>query len=542
MVKMQPVAYFSPEYAFDDLPIFAGGLGVLAADFLQEASQEDFPCVGLGLFYHYGFAPADDSSLEKIDVHATGWGIVQQNGQPLVLSLNIDGGEVFYQTWEKTFGSVTMYLMDCDIEQNSESDRMLTAFLYDKDFRTKFKQNALLGIGGVKLLEALDISPSIFHLNEGHSSLATIARMASHKRKKPHATFEELCEAVVAETVASKHTVLSGAGMYINHDLFEEVLGRYLEDEELPQEEVFALAQDPLRKDEFTTTRLKLRMANVKNAVSKSHKEYEAKQHPRSEFKLISITNGINLRRWQSKDIADAKTQDDLWQAHLRCKKALIEFVNDSTGSKLDSEALTFVWARRITSYKRPLEVFKDLDCLERILTNADKPAQLLIAGKPNIEDEVGVEMAREIGEHVLNPKFGGRIAYLSDYNLEVAHKLVTGGDVWLNTPEKGYEASGTSGMKAGSNGVLQCSVSDGWVDEVDISKGGWVLPDINTADTLYGYMEHEVAPLFYERDENGLPKSWVECMSSVKKLIETRFTTERMLKEYKKHLYRISD
>ncbi len=535
------VAYFSPEYAFDDMPVFAGGLGVLATDYLREASLQDFPCVSVGLFYHYGFTPTDTSQLERIDIAAAGWSIVQQDEEPLILSVKLSGEEVYYQIWSKQSGSVTMYLLDCDISENTEENRGLTAFLYDKDFRVKFKQNILLGIGGVQLLEALDISPRVFHLNEGHTAFAAIARLATHKHKKPHATFEELCEAVVAETVASKHTVLSGAGLYISHDIFEEILGEYLKEVQLPQEKVFALAQDPLRKDEFTTTRLMLSMANITNAVSRSHQQNERKMHPDSEFDLQYITNGINLQRWQAREVAEASNNEEVWQAHQQLKGRLIEFVNTRSDSRLNPDVLTLVWARRITGYKRPLELFNDLECLERIITHQDRPVQIIIAGKPNVEDEVGLEMAREIGEHVLNPRFGGNIAYLSSYDLESAYRLVHGADVWLNTPEKGYEASGTSGMKAGSNGVLQCSVSDGWVDEIDASGHGWVLPDINTADTLYGYLEHEIAPLYYERNEENIPIAWVKRMKLIQKIVENQFNTERMLTEYKQYLYRIT-
>lgn len=535
------VAYFSPEYALDDMPVFAGGLGVLVTDYLREAAVQDFPCVAMGLFYHYGFAPADSSQPERIDISAAGWNVVQRDGEPLLLSVKLAGEDVYYRAWSKQTGSVTMYLLDCDIAENTRENRGLTAFLYDKDFHVKFKQNILLGIGGVQLFEALGISPTVFHLNEGHTAFAAIARLAGHKQKKPHATFEELCEAVVAETVASKHTVLSGAGLYISHDTFEEVLGGYFADMHLPQEKVFALGQDPLRKDEFTTTRLMLRMSNTTNAVSRSHRKNERKMHPDSEFDLKYITNGINLGRWQTQEIAEASHEEETWNAHQRLKKQLIDFTNARAESQLRPDVLTLVWARRITGYKRPLEIFNDLECLERIITNSERPVQLIIAGKPNVEDEVGVEMAREIGEHVLNPRFEGKIAYLSNYDLESAYRLISGADVWLNTPEKGYEASGTSGMKAGSNGVLQCTVSDGWVDEIDIREYGWILPDINTADTLYGYLEHEIAPLYYERSEADVPVSWVACMNRTQQIIEDQFTTERMLTEYKQYLYRVA-
>lgn len=538
---MNPIAYFAPEYALDDMPVFAGGLGVLATDYLRGAAREEMPCVSVGLFYHYGFEPEDASQLEKIDIKAADWEIVHKDGDPLILSLSVAGETVYYQAWSKHFGSVTMYLLDCDIEENNQELKDLTAFLYDKDFFVKFKQNVLLGIGGVQLLEALGITPHVFHLNEGHTAFAAIARLATHRQTKPHATFEELCEAVVSETVASKHTVLSGAGLYVTHNAFVDVLKGYFKEKQLPQEKVFALAQDPLRKDEFTTTRLMLRMANITNAVSRSHQKYERVTHPDSEFELQYITNGIDTQRWQETPIANAENDEELWSAHQQLKKQLIEFTNKTANSNLESDALTLVWARRITGYKRPLELFQDLDCLQRIVTNADRPVQIIIAGQPNVEDEVGLEMAREIGEHALDVRFQGRIAYLSDYNLTSAYTLVSGADVWLNTPEKGYEASGTSGMKAGSNGVLQCSVSDGWIDEADIKSNGWVLPEINTSETLYGYLEHRIAPLYYTRDENDVPVEWVACMKRIKHVVENQFTTERMLEDYKRYLYRIT-
>ena len=538
---MKPIAYFSPEYAFDDLPIFAGGLGVLATDFLREAAESDIPYVGVGLHYQYGFAPVNDADHTQLDVEEAGWDEVETSGEPLRLSLLICGEDVVFRAWQKSFGNVTVYLLDCNVDDNSESQRELTSLLYHEDFGTKFKQNILLGVGGVKLLEALDITPQLYHLNEGHTAFASIALMAQHRQKKPHATFEELQEAVTAELVATKHTVLSGAGMYIEHNMFMEVFEDYLHDSGLHPEKVFALGQDPLRKDEFTTTRLMLTMARTTNAVSRAHSFYEDRLHPDSEFSLPPITNGINLKRWQHESIRVAESSQELWQAHSKLKQELIEHINHETGSQLDAEILTIVWARRITAYKRPMEIFNSLDCLERVVCNPHQPVQIIVAGKPNVEDEVGVEMARQIGENALNPRFGGRIAYLQQYDLELAHQLVSGADVWLNTPEKGYEASGTSGMKAGSNGVLQCSVSDGWVDEADMTKSGWILPEINTSDTLYGYIEHKIAPQFYDCDEDGIPSQWLEYMNATIDLVTSNFTTRRMLDEYRQHLYFIN-
>ena len=540
---MKPIAYFSPEYAFDDLPIFAGGLGVLATDFLREAAESDLPYVAVGLYYRYGFSPVGEAKSEELDIKAAGWEEVKVDDEPLRLTVLISGDEVEFGAWSKSFGNVTVYLLDCNLPDNSKSQRELTSFLYHEDFEVKFKQNILLGVGGVKLLEKLDITPELYHLNEGHTAFASIALMAQHRAQKPHATFEELQEAVTAELVATKHTVLSGAGMYISHNTFMDVFEDYLRDSALHPEKVFALGQDPLRKDEFTTTRLMLTMARKTNAVSKAHSFYEDKLHPDSDFYLPPITNGINLRRWQHEEIGGAESLKDVWLAHSRLRSDLIEHINSETGSQLNPDALTVVWARRITAYKRPLEIFKSFDCLERILCNPTQPIQIVIAGKPNIEDEVGVDMARQIGENALNPRFDGRIAYLQQYDLALAQKLVKGADVWLNTPEKGYEASGTSGMKAGANGVLQCSVSDGWVDEVEgAASVGWVLPEINTSDTIYGYLEHEIAPLFYEVDEEGVPSQWLKHMKAAIDLISRDFTTARMLEEYRQQLYYLGD
>ena len=537
---MKPIAYFSPEYAFDDLPIFAGGLGVLATDFLREAAENDLPYIGVGLYYRYGFSPVGEAKSNELDIKSAGWEEVKTDGEPLRLSVLIGGDEVEFGAWCKSFGNVTMYLLDCNLPHNPDSQREITSFLYHEDFEVKFKQNILLGVGGVKLLEELGVTPQLYHLNEGHTAFVSIALMAQHRDRKPHATFEELQEAVTAQLVATKHTVLSGAGMYISHNTFMNIFEDYLHESALHPEKVFALGQDPLRKDEFTTTRLMLTMARKTNAVSRSHSLYEDKLHPGSDFDLLPITNGINLKRWQHEEIGAAESLKDMWLVHSKLRSELIEHINSETGSQLDPDALTVVWARRITAYKRPLEIFKCFDCLERILCNLNQPIQIVIAGKPNIEDEVGVDMARQIGENAMNPRFDGRIAYLQQYNLGLAQKLVKGADVWLNTPEKGYEASGTSGMKAAANGVLQCSVSDGWVDEVDASSAGWVLPEINTSDTIYGFLEHEIAPRFYERDEEGIPSRWLKYMKSAIDLIFKDFTTARMLEEYRQHLYHI--
>ncbi|MEX0748851.1 MAG: alpha-glucan family phosphorylase [Candidatus Saccharimonadales bacterium] len=537
---MQPIAYFSAEYAFDDLPIFAGGLGVLATDYLMRVAEDTQPFVMIGLFYHYGFENADGSESAKLDPLRSGWELVTQNDEPLRAVVTINAEKIAFQAWTKSFGNSRVYLIDCDLADNPDNVKALTNHLYAADFEQKVVQDALLGLGGVELLDRLGITPQLYHLNEGHSALAILALLKLHRRQKKHATLQELCQGVQESVVATKHTVLSAAGLYITHNLFLQIFSTYLAEAELPLEEVFAIAQDPLRKDEFSTTRLMLELSRDVNAVSRLHAVYEKKNHPNSPYTISSITNGIHLPRWQDEAIAQADTPDALWQAHSAARRRLIDFVNDRTKSQLDPEVLTVVWARRITAYKRPLELFNDINALQHLMNSTERPVQIIIAGKPNSEDEAGVDMARRLGEHALNTDFQGKLVYLQSYDLEIARYLVQGADVWLNTPDRGYEASGTSGMKAGSNGVLQCSVSDGWVDEVKLEMIGWKLPDVNAADAIYGHIEHEIASLFYERNESGIPEAWCKLMEQTIKVIEKDYTTTRMLEEYKQQLYRL--
>lgn len=540
---MKTIAYFSAEYAFDDLPIFAGGLGVLAVDYLMEVGKTDTPIIAVGLFYHHGFESTYQDIPEFLEPAKSNWEVVEIDGRRLLQEIRLNGQTIKYQAWTKPIGNARAYLLDCNIEENPADTRKLTAYLYDKDFTNKVLQDALLGIGGVQLLEALGYEDCLYHLNEGHSAFAIFARLTAHCRSKNHATLHELCEAVCEETVASKHTVLSGAGLYVRIDLFAEIFAEYLSGFGLEPADIFQLARDPVRLDEFSTTRLLLSFSRAHNSVSKMHAVFEKKLHPDSTFDLIPITNGINLDRWQDEKLAAAHKSgqaDMFWKRHCELRGQLIKFVNHKTGSRLDSDVLTMVWARRITSYKRPLEVFENLEYLERILMNVNRPVQLIVAGKPNVEDEVGLEMARQIGEHALNSRFKGHIAYLQGYDLEVASYLVKGADLWLNTPEQGYEASGTSGMKAGSNGAVQCSVSDGWVDEVDLDKIGWELPDFNTSDKLYGYLEYEIAPMFYRRVDSDLPTQWISLMQETVDVINKGYTTRRMLSDYRAKLYRL--
>lgn len=459
------VAFFSLEYALDDRLPFAGGLGVLAANYLLECGQAGFPLVCIGLAY---------SGVEKL------------------------GFEKKDNYYFKDFGAAKLFLLD---------GGEITRVPYGPDRSTVIRQQAFLGFAGVKLLKDLGLKPALYHLNEGHTAFAVLALMKNND---------------ATPVVATKHTVLSVSGLHLSREELKKTL-----DETWPEanlEEIYALGSDELHPEFWSSNKFLLSHAVRANGVSAKHVETEREVHQSSQ--LINITNGINPDRWGSKidvNLADS----DLWAAHEENRKKLVEFINQETGARLDPKTLTVVWARRLAEYKQPELIISDLDKLAQI------PAQFIVAGAASPNDPFQQSLAERLGAAALNTKLAGRFVYFPHYNLEISRILVAGADVWLNTPMAGKEACGTSGMKAGLNGALLLSTPDGWVCEEDWSHGGgWILGDV------YDLLKNSLVPLFSQRDEAGLPKSWLIHMRLMMNLIRTKYTTARMLEDYKTKLY----
>lgn len=536
----KPIAYFCAEYAAEDsLPIYAGGLGILSGDILRQASQDNIPWVSIGLFYQRGFAmfAGQDASKKPIlDPRLSGFELLtEKNGSKLHIPLEIYTRTIYAQIWHKQYGTASLYLLDTNTELNSTEDRAITEYLYDENFTNRLLQEIVLGIGGVKLLRYLKIEPAMYHLNEGHTSFAllalTLEYLHDHQDLK---TFTEAFNIVRERVVATKHTILPGAGIYFTKEQFKDVISCYFNRHHASFDEFFELGKmdDPVM---FSTTKFLLLGSVRSSAVSKLHAFFEKEKHPHSP--LIPITNGIFEPKWLNHRFIN---ETNLWQTHCDLRSELVEYVLGQTGIQLNPSALTIVWARRFAGYKRPGLLFSDIKKLYELTHQSAYPVQIIIAGKAHPGDLEGNELIERIKAHAKSPEFSGIIVYMPHYSIRVARILTSGADIWLNTPELGKEASGTSGMKAGLNGALQYSVRDGWMGEVDWSDKGWILPEKDTDTELYRIIEQEIVPLFYDRSANDTPDKWITRMQKTIDAVKTEYNMKRTIKNYFEQLYQV--
>lgn len=525
-----PVAFFCAEYALDDETLsYAGGLGVLAGDMLLEYADEGLPFAAIGMWY------GPSKSARGADAYAT----VIAGGKPLVVEVPYEGSAIKAQIKARLFGkSAWLLLLDTDIEENDEATRRILSRIYDTDFYIRMKQDYLLGAGGVRLLSALGITPSVYHLNEGHAAFAAFELVAQAVSKHPDLGLAGAMAKVGAQLVATKHTILAEAGAKVEQADFERFFGSYLRSRGVSADAMFEVGTTPDAKV-FSATRFLLKTAKRQNAVSVLHAKFEKEVHPQSV--LVPVTNGVHRKRWQAEGFVDRDAQklsdDEIWKEKKALRRRLVEFTNAKAGSSLDPEVCTVVWARRFVAYKRPELLFSDLERLSRI-TSGGKPMQFILSGKVYHSDTTGQATLDRIRALANDPQWKGRIAYVPDYSVSVSRELVRGADIWLNTPFRGKEACGTSGMKAGLNGALQMSISDGWIEEADWTGKGWILPEENTASAIYDFLEKEAAPIFYERPIDGAPTEWVKRMRATMEVIEKDFTAKRMIADYAAKLY----
>lgn len=541
--KRHPIVYFCAEYAVeDDLPIYAGGLGILSADLIRQASDDHIPWISIGLFYQRGFAiftNPEKNHRAPIDPKLSGFTLLlDERHQPLHIPIEVYDRVIQTRVWHRNYGTAQLYLLDTNTELNSLEDRMITEFLYDERFEKRLLQEVTLGVGGVKLLRKLGITPRIYHLNEGHTSFAIVALALEEMHDHPETkTFTDALKAVKKKIVATKHTILPGAGLYFTNEQFKRVISAYFERHHANFDEFFNLGRgdDPVI---FSTTKFLIEGSVRSSAVSKLHAFFEKERYPHSP--LIPITNGIYEPRWMSeqwKKREDNMSDAELWRIHNDLKSDLLQYVYERTRIELNPEALTVVWARRFAQYKRPELLFNDFKRLIN-LTHANTPVQFIIAGQAHQGDLEGNELIERIIAYTKSEEFGKKIVYLPDYSLRVARVLVRGADVWLNTPERGKEACGTSGMKSALNGALQFSVQDGWVAELDWNDKGWVLPETDIEQRLYDILERDIIPAFYTRNEQGIPLQWTSRMRSTMRAVANEFSLKRTLKDYFEKLY----
>jgi glycogen phosphorylase len=601
----RPIAYFSAEFALhQSLPIYAGGLGVLAGDHGKEASDLGIPLVGVGFMYPQGYFHQRMSSegwqeelYEHLDWdHAPVEPAVTADGQPCKLPVPLGNRVVHVTVWRVRLGRVKMYLLDTAVEDNAPADRELSARLYGGDRETRLQQEIILGVGGVRVLRALGYRPVVWHLNEGHTAFVTLERIREILERGD--SFEAALEEVRHSTVFTTHTPVAAG-----HDVFPtDLVESYLADcwgSLGPSRDAFLrLGQyDSGGGPLFNMTALAIRSAGATNAVSQVHGRVTREMWaplwpstPHDEPPVNTVTNGIHVPTWIAPDMArlferhlkqewlahhdepdvwDAVEHipdEDLWAVREALRSYLIAFIRERTrelwttkhvtaarvvasGTLLDPTALTIGFARRFTEYKRPELIFYDPERLAHILTAFRRPVQIVFAGKAHPADHPGKHHLQRIYSRAIDPMFGGRIAFVEDYDLHVAHFLVQGCDVWLNTPRRPFEASGTSGMKASINGALHLSTGDGWWAEGYTGSNGWLIDggmtsadpaevDAADAEALYRLLEEEVVPTFYERDADKVPRRWLRMVKEAIRTTMPCFGARRMVKQYAEWMY----
>ncbi|PIY79861.1 MAG: hypothetical protein COY81_00015 [Candidatus Pacebacteria bacterium CG_4_10_14_0_8_um_filter_43_12] len=537
-----PVAYFCAEFGFDpNLPIYAGGLGILAGDTLKQAAESSFPMIGVGLLYR-GYSMRQKITAEGdqydedwlFDPKSAGLDNVYVDDMPLFIKVHLTEIDIWLRCWKKTFDNgVVLYLLDSETDQNQLPERSITQILYSGTQEAQLKQQLLLGIGGIKLLTALGIHPSLYHINEGRPAFLhwQLIRelMDTHR-----VTYESARELAIEKTVYTNHTLVDAGNQGYPMDLLKMYSKYYANKMGITVEELLKAGID-VDPAIFAITRFALNVSRKASGVSQLHTKLSEEYWPR--YHWTNVTNGVHFKTWQSPLLTQTTVDSpsNLWQAHASEKENLLHFVQAQTGFGYDLNRFVIAWARRIAGYKQLNVVFEDVERLRRLLKDKDRPAQLLIAGKAHQGDPIGKKLLKDIIGY-MQRELSGNALFIPNYNIAVTQNLVRGSDLWLNTPQLGKEACGTSGMKAIANGVLQCTVPDGWAAEVKWDDLGWILPPKDISLALFNLLETEIVPMYYDR-QNGLPTKWLERMKKSIELAQ-QFSADRMLKEYQEKLY----
>ncbi|OGH17225.1 MAG: hypothetical protein A3C30_01280 [Candidatus Levybacteria bacterium RIFCSPHIGHO2_02_FULL_40_18] len=538
MDKKNPIAYFCAEYALtSELPIYAGGLGVLAGDYLKEADDQRLPVVGVGLYYNDGYETLHEvglkGNIQAPHVHTPpqDYGLsplLDENQSPILIDVPIKDKNIKVKAWKWNVGTIPVYLMDTNVPQNSEEDKKITDHLYVVDNETRFCQAIVLGVGGVRLLERLGINPSIYHMNEGFSSLLCF-ELIKNEMKNQKIGFEDAARRISRKVVYTNHTLVTRGHDVFSSELASVCLSKYAQELGIGMDEIIKLGV-PAGSSSFSKSLFALRMAGKTNAVSGLHAQKSAEVFP--HYPMQAITNGIHVPSWNK-----IQNDNDFWAAHCANKNELLKEVNQLTDFSFDDRALLVGWARRLVPYKRPNALLEDIDRLKKILENSDHPVRIVISGTQHPSDIEAKQFLEDI-RNTIDSKLKGLAAFLPGYNLSFAKLLVSGCDIWLNTPMVGMEACGTSGMKAALNGDLPVSTRDGWMQEVDFYGIGWPLDSDKINESILASLENEIIPLYFDRDEKDVPKLWIENMIRARHLIKDRFSTARMIKDYIEQLY----
>ena len=605
--KNDIIAYFSAEYGLDQtLAIYSGGLGILSGDHLKSASDLGIPLVAVGLLYKngyfiqkinkYGMQYPEYRDIDIYDLPITP--VKDQDGNDLTVFIKFPKRRIYLKVWQINVGRVKLYLLDSDTDLNHEEDRGTTAKLYGGDQEMRIRQEVILGMGGVHVLKKLGLNPSVYHMNEGHSSFLTLEVIKDIIKEK-EVSFEVARDIATSKTVFTTHTPVPAGNDIFPVSLVEKYFKDFWPRLGLTREQFLKLGMKPCDGLEpgFNMGILALKTAGLKNGVSKLHgevsRELFADVWPHiapSESPITHVTNGIHTCTWLAPKLKELYNKylipywqdnihedfvwekirtipdDKLWKVHTDRKIKLLELVKENVTkrlrregmnyeeiteitSKLNPEALTIGFARRFATYKRATLIFKDLERITQILNDANRPVQLIFAGKAHPADKEGQDLIKYIHEISMKPQFKGKIFVLENYNIEISRYLVSGVDVWLNNPRRPMEASGTSGQKASVNGVVNFSVLDGWWAEGYNQKNGWTIgthaeyssyeeQDRADSESMYYTLEHKIIPAYYDKDKNGTSKTWMEYMKNSIVSTGGKYSTSRMLVDYTNQLY----
>ena len=606
--KNDLIAYFSAEYGLDQtIPIYSGGLGILSGDHLKSASDLGIPLVAVGLLYKNGYFHQKingygDQETEYNNIELSNLPInpvKDENGEELKIYVKFENRKVYLKVWQINVGRIKLYLLDSDIDENSPEDRETTLRLYGGDQDMRIRQEIILGMGGTNLLtRALGLNPTVYHMNEGHSAFLILELIKNIIREKK-VSFEVAKDIASSKTVFTTHTPVPAGNDIFPIALVEKYFKEFWPRLNLDREEFLKLGMKPSTELEpgFNMGILALKVAGKKNGVSKLHgavsRELFGDVWPEiaaNESPITYVTNGIHTCSWLAPSLKELYNKylipywqdnifkdevweninnipnQELWGIHQQRKQKLLEIVKENTTnrlrrsgysyeeinditSKLNPNALTIGFARRFATYKRATLIFKDLERITQILNNADRPVQLIFAGKAHPADKEGQDLIKRIHEISMMPQFKGKIFLLENYNIAMSRYLVSGVDVWLNNPRRPMEASGTSGQKASVNGVINFSVLDGWWAEGYNQENGWTIgtnaeftsyeeQDIADSQSMYRTLEEKIIPTYYEKDENGISEKWMRIMKNSITSTGGKYSTSRMLVDYTNKLY----
>lgn len=607
VLRPHPVAYFSAEFGLhESIPIYSGGLGVLAGDHIKSASDLDIPLIGVGLFYSHGYF--------RQQLNLNGWQqevylqtdvneqpmepAIGVNGEPVTVQIETRGSSIKAKVWRMKVGRCDLLLLDSNVEGNTPEDLALTANLYGGDARTRIRHELLLGVGGFRALNAMGITPSVLHMNEGHSGFAVLEAIRT-RMEEEGLSFDQAVPRVSRQVVFTTHTPVPAGHDRFNSDLMEEHLGPLREQLGLSHDRLMALGRENPGNsyEEFCMTVLALKLSRRANAVSALHGEVSRNMwtglypnKPEDAVPIGHITNGVHVPTWLAPQMfrlydrhfgsgwhqhrADARTWEaiesvddgELWETHLSLKSRLIDFVRRRAVEQaerrdepppnlrriagvLSPDALTIGFGRRFATYKRANLLLKDIKMLASMVNDPKRPVQFIFAGKAHPHDEPGKRVLQEIAELMRNPEFAEKFVFVEDYDINVGRHFVQGVDVWLNNPRRPLEASGTSGMKVVLNGGLNLSVLDGWWAEAYDGQNGFAIGtgkthtnmdvhDTRDGEDLYKTLREEVIPLYYQRDRDGLPRGWIKRMKRTIRTLGWRFNADRMVMDYTTQCY----